>query len=198
MSHNLLRISRLRDEYDRQDVEVLELRSPSSEDRLSDPRDQEADRKASIFDREPDTIDIQTVVWDLALDTKIVFDVEGKSKRELTVGNLNLKCQLESDQTPDDASGDMVEGAGDGTSGEETTDGVTVHKLTRKITEVREVQVVPDGFTGVERKPTTASVVTYEEGPINCSCGRVFEDAEDVYEHLQKMHDQSGQKIIIS
>lgn len=49
MSHNLFRISRLRDEYDRRDVEVLELRSPSSEDRLSDPRDQEADRKAFIY-----------------------------------------------------------------------------------------------------------------------------------------------------
>jgi len=183
-------VVKLRLNYDREDVTVDELRSPQAATLLEDPRPPDVDRKPAVLDEHPEQYDTETVAWDLPPDDRVAFVLEDDSVRELKVENI--VCLFPDEEYPDTSHESDTEptgtwggdGAADPDTSSESTVAAGQHEFTLTVRETREVRVTHDQFTGYQKHPKTREVVEYEEGPIWCSCGKVFTATERFREHV--------------
>jgi len=94
-------IVRLRINYDRDDVQVDELRSPRAGRLLSNPRPPEADRIPDIAEEHPGDYDIGEVLWELDLDERVRFDTRAETKATLNIENV--VCLFSDEKWPKEA-----------------------------------------------------------------------------------------------
>lgn len=94
-------IVRLRIDYDRDDVQVDELRSPRAGRLLSNPRPPEADRIPDIAEEHPGDYDIGEVLWELDLDERVRFDTRADTKATLNIENV--VCLFSDEEWPEEA-----------------------------------------------------------------------------------------------
>ena len=95
-----MKIPTLRSEYDRTTVEILQLRSPKANHKLSDPRPPDASRKPRVLDRHPNGFDIETVVWELPLDSRVKWTTQAGTVRSLKIENINCKIETPLSDSP--------------------------------------------------------------------------------------------------
>ena len=93
-------IPTLRSEYDRTAVRVLQLRSLQANHQLSDPRPPDASRKPRVLDRHPNGFDIETVVWELPLDSRVKWTTQAGTVRSLKIENVNCKIETPLSDSP--------------------------------------------------------------------------------------------------
>lgn len=91
----------LRTNYDRDNVQVDELRSPRAGRLLSNPRPPKADRIPDIAEEHPGNYDIGEVLWELDLDERVRFDTRAETKPTLYI--KNVVCLFSDERWPEKA-----------------------------------------------------------------------------------------------